>query len=735
MAQEFQENKMATVVLTALGTALGGPVGAAIGALAGRAFDQAVLFKPKGREGPRLAELQVQTSSYGSQLPKLFGTMRVAGTVIWATDLRETREKSGGGKGAPSVTSYSYSASFAVALSARPILSVKRIWADGNLLRGAAGDFKTELGAMRVHPGGEDQAVDPLIASAEGIGLTPAHRGIAYIMFEDLALADYGNRIPSLTFEVEADEGAVPIGEVAAALSDGAVTGMGLASVEGYAASGGDVRDALGPLVEGHDLALVVGETGIGLAALGAEAGAAVVSASLCRLANGRACEPVEHRARAADAVPVQMAVRHHDAARDYQAGVQSVARPGPGRVVAGLDMPAVLGAAEARALAARRIGVAWAGRASLTLTCGWDALVHAPGDIVTVDGEAGLWRVEAREWEAMAVVLTLRRVPGVGAALPLAASSGAIVRQVDAPHGATSLMLADLPPLGTVAASAPMIVAAASGGAGWRRASLLALSVTGEATPLGRSARRAVMGVLAVDLPGASSLLVDRTSVCEVTLLASDMVLGGADEAALAQGRNLCLVGGELMQFADAAMVGPGAWRLSGLRRGLRGTEWATGTQVAGAPFLLIEEERLFDVPTSAIAGEALTVAALGIGDGDAVEATVAVTGEAVRPPSPVHLRSESDGAGGFWLRWTRRSRAGWRWDDGVDVPLVEESELYAIDIADGGGVFRADQVAAPEYHCTAGVLAGHAGPWTLSVRQIGTRAVGRASDLIIAP
>src|SRR3546814_11347229 len=94
--------------------------------------------------------------------------------------------------------------------------SVRRIWADGNLLRGAAGDFKTEMGAFRLHSGGEDQAVDPLIAAAEGVGATPAHRGIAYAVFEDLSLADYGNRIPSLTFEVVADEGPVAIAGLAA---------------------------------------------------------------------------------------------------------------------------------------------------------------------------------------------------------------------------------------------------------------------------------------------------------------------------------------------------------------------------------------------------------------------------------------------------------------------------------------------------------------------------------------
>src|SRR3546814_14722593 len=91
------------------------------------------------RSGPRLSELDVQTSTYGSQVPQIIGAMRVAGTVIWATDLNENKQKSGGGKGRPSVTSYSYSVSFAVAISSRPILRVGRIWADGNLLRGQIG--------------------------------------------------------------------------------------------------------------------------------------------------------------------------------------------------------------------------------------------------------------------------------------------------------------------------------------------------------------------------------------------------------------------------------------------------------------------------------------------------------------------------------------------------------------------------------------------------------------------
>src|SRR6187399_261090 len=103
---------MATLVLTALGTALGGPFGGALGSLVGSQIDRAVLGGGARREGPRLKEFAVTTSSYGMPIPRHFGTMRAPGSIIWATDLAESRESSGG-KGRPSTTTYSYSASFA----------------------------------------------------------------------------------------------------------------------------------------------------------------------------------------------------------------------------------------------------------------------------------------------------------------------------------------------------------------------------------------------------------------------------------------------------------------------------------------------------------------------------------------------------------------------------------------------------------------------------------------------
>ncbi|MES2493492.1 MAG: hypothetical protein V4579_09465 [Pseudomonadota bacterium] len=243
---------MATLIFTAIGTAIGGPLGGAVGALIGRQVDGAI-FGSASREGPRLKELAVTSSSYGTAIPRHFGRMRVAGSIVWATDLTEHKDTQGGGKGRPSVTTYNYSVSLAVVLSSRPLSRVGRIWADGNLLRGAGGDLKVG-GKMRFHAGHGDQAPDPLLLAAEPSGHCPAYRGLSYVVFEGLQLADFGNRIPALTFEVFADEASFSVTDLVDGVIDNVDAEIPLAELQGMSIEG-SLADALAQLNSVYPLA------------------------------------------------------------------------------------------------------------------------------------------------------------------------------------------------------------------------------------------------------------------------------------------------------------------------------------------------------------------------------------------------------------------------------------------------------------------------------------------------
>ncbi|RYY22460.1 MAG: hypothetical protein EOP62_23135 [Sphingomonadales bacterium] len=687
---------MATMVLTVAGTLIGGPVGGAIGGMLGNAIDREILFKPKGREGPRLSELKLQTSSYGTQIPKLFGTMRVAGSVIWATDLIEHRSTTGGGKGRPGTTNYSYTASFAVALSARAILSVGRIWADGKLLRGAGGDWKARTG-FRLHLGDEDQAADPLIAAAEGVGMAPAHRGIAYAVFENLELADFGNRIPSLTFEVRADTGAVSAGAVLVELAGGDVaSGDTTTALAGFSAHGASVR-AVAETLAGATGAWFRSDAGP-LALLRGEGEAAALD-DLSVRARTREGGAGRRAIAAADSAPRTLTLTHYDPAREYQSGMQRAGRPGAGTREARLELPAAIDAGAAKTIAEAALARMDGERERRSVSMGWDRIGVRPGERVTIAGTAGLWRVDRWSLEAMVLQLECVRVNwGAPAAV---ASGGRVLAAADVTIGETVLHAFELPAIDEVLSSAPRLAIAAAGtGAGWRSAALLSSVDDGAHwTEEGATAPAAVLGEVVVAPGVGSAALEDRVNAIEVALAHDAMLLGDADAMALDAGANLAMVGEELVQFARAAPLGGARWRLSGLWRGRRGTEAAIGGHAAGERFVLIDARALAVRPLSMGAiGSTFRVLAQGVGEsGDAAESEAPITGRGIVPPSPAHFGAEILGDGSVQLNWVRRSRIGWRWSDGMDAPLGEERERYRIFVTPEEGNAWTVELAAP--------------------------------------
>ncbi|KQP34309.1 hypothetical protein ASF27_01740 [Methylobacterium sp. Leaf102] len=205
---------MSTLVLTyagqAIGTAIGGPIGGmiggTIGAAAGSAADRSLFGsrpKPQINTGPRLSDLYVTASTEGAAVARVFGRVRVSGQIVWATKLKEEQDvervKTSGGKGAPSQkafnVTYRYSVSFAVALCEGVLTSVGTVYADGKAIK--LSDYN-----VRVYLGTEIQNPDPKIEAVEGAGNAPAYRGVAYLVFEDLPLAGFGNRVPVITAEV-----------------------------------------------------------------------------------------------------------------------------------------------------------------------------------------------------------------------------------------------------------------------------------------------------------------------------------------------------------------------------------------------------------------------------------------------------------------------------------------------------------------------------------------------------
>ncbi|MDX5495361.1 MAG: glycoside hydrolase TIM-barrel-like domain-containing protein [Wolbachia endosymbiont of Nomada marshamella] len=194
---------MSTIILSSIFGQAGsifGPIGQIIGselgALLGAQLDGAMFSldaEQKVTHGARLKNLQVQTSTYGRTIPIIYGTARIAGNIIWSQPIKEeaitTKSKIGRGMN----VEYNYYATLAIAICKGKVEKLNRIWADTTSLSFDEIDYT-------FYRGTEDQNPDPFMSSIEGV---PAYRGISYIVIKNFPLADYNNRVPVFTFEVQ----------------------------------------------------------------------------------------------------------------------------------------------------------------------------------------------------------------------------------------------------------------------------------------------------------------------------------------------------------------------------------------------------------------------------------------------------------------------------------------------------------------------------------------------------
>ena len=711
---------MATLVFSTVGTILGGPIGGAIGALIGQSIDEQVLG-PSSR-GPKLGDLTVQTSAYGTQIPRVYGRMRVAGSVVWSTDLVQSEETSGA-KGQPGVT-YSYAVSFAVALSARRVSEIGRIWADGKLLRGAEGDFKVPT-EFRFYDGGEDQAVDPLIASVEGIDRTPAYRGLALAVFEGLELAEYGNRIPFLTFEVIADETDPEIGAILADCSSGAIVTNFESTVVGYAGYGASIRAAAEPLIETFAVPLFDDGDIVRTPLQGDEG--PISTQALGAGLDGKAEPRFQRDQEPRHELPAVLRLGFYDPDRDYQSGEARAAAGDQVGREARLEIPAVIGSDAAKGLAQHMLARRWARRDRMTLRLPAKWLAVEPGSLVSLPFAPTEWSIERVTIEGFASLLELRpHIAGGSAAI--AADAGAVAPAPDVVESATIVALIDGPNVSDPAASEPtLLLAATSASAGWSRKPIEIRRGT-NLTLVSTAPRKAVMGLTLGPLGNSGPFLLDRINAVDVALVDPDQWLTSCDDSALADGANLAMIGGELVQFGSAESLGAGSFRLSRLLRGRLGTEERSSEHVGGERFVLIERDALIPVtvPVFAIGG---TISAVPRRLGDPVETIVSTA--SIRPASPVRLTVQSNGAGGLAIAWTRRSRNGWAWLDEVDVPLGESREAYRVTVSSVVGSTERI-VSEPAAAFAASEVAALGGaPWTVSVRQLGDHAASAPTTI----
>ena len=252
---------------------------------------------------------------------------------------------------------------------------------------------------------------------------------------------------------------------------------------------------------------------------------------------------------------------------------------------------------------------------------------------------------------------------------------------------GPTQLELLDIPILRD-ADDAPGIYAALKPAASpWPGAQLFASVSGGDYASVGTATSRAIFGVTTVALTiYTGGNVFDEAG--SVTVDVSPGALSSATrDQVLDSDANAMLIGDEVIQFRDATLVTAGVYKLTGLLRGRRGTEWAMTGHAIGERAVLLRTAGLLRVSYEAARiGLATNYKPVTLGKllSSATAETIIDTGIALKPFAPTGLRVDTSTPGLYTVTWDRRTRLSYRWPSTTAVPLGEASETYEADLLD---------------------------------------------------
>ncbi len=640
---------MASVLFSTIGQSIGGPLGAGIGAAIGAGVDASLFRKRQSGAGDGFAS----RSAYGETVPHVFGRTRVAGLLIWATPLQERGDKGQGRR--------SRATSFAMALSRGPVAEIGRIWADGAIIRNADGDFLVNC-SMRLHSLGQSEP-DPLIFAAEGEAGAPAFSSLTYVTFESFDLGPFGNRIPSLSFEVtaELDQPDDWLGTMAAMAEAGFAAGTTADPADGYAANFDTFAD---------DAMVMLQVAGGRIGHREGRLSFLALQRQFDISPDELLWEPEDREAdsRLASAErPSSFGLSYQDSSRDYQLGWQQEGRSRRGQALSTSWALAADGSV-ARAIAARLFRDAEAGAETIRFALPPTYLHVSVGDIVRL-GDGFDWLVVRREIRGLAVWIEGRRASTVLPVEPIVTDSGRILEGPDSPVPPTVSVCLE-PPVPVQAGTGASLMLLGSGTSGWRGAEVRLLQ-GGDEMVVGRIEEGQPFGRLAADLPfGPETLWDERNTILVDTSEGVDLFLS-REAIDVLNGAGLVCVGQELVQYRRAELIAPGAVHLSGLLRGRFGTGGQADFAPAGSLVMAVPRSGLSSLQLADDSvGRELVLLLAGAGDPlGGFEVRRLVQGHGLAPLSPVHVRGARRSDQSIVCSWVGRSRQGWWWGQTGDA------------------------------------------------------------------
>lgn len=613
-----------------------------------------------------------------------------------------------------------------------------RDWPDYWNLYDAINDFsKTAVLAFKgcedlvVYHGTMDQHQSPVMTEALEQEV-PAYIGRAHVVFKTLQLAEYGNRVPNLSFEcVQFDD--VRIADVIRDIMTRATVEPKYYDVEELPDSG----------VESHVLGYSIGNQITYRSALEtmneafhidcAEIGDQIVfrpkdrdtdfeidMSELGAMEPGRNIEElIEFKYRDRLEMPRTLTVRFKDVERHYQTNTAMYQRQQtPSVQQSTVELASVLPPAIAKAYARDKMRDIWLERVSVSFKLPHKYVYVGASDIITLRGASvgkpdisikitGKTRGVNNVIEIEGVLRDLHRYIPVAGEVTNSNMDVGLWNQ-DNPRDnytnyPTRMALLDIPPLRNADVDKPGFYAALNADIGWD-GGVITRAIppdNAEWSTVMSTPYRAIYGQVSLSskLLPAIAELPDMDGFIYVDLIALDQQLVNATFNEICMGKNLALVGDELIQFMNAEKVVTPAhtnrWRISTLFRGRRLTDRSEilNNHTYGEQFLLIDTVTITSIEDDiSNLSKMLTYSATSVqGDGTPTDMTVfSWSFERGKRPAPVYITGERDVSDNLEIKWIKQ-------DIGI-LPLYENANAlgsdtslqFEVEIYNGNSIVR---------------------------------------------
>jgi hypothetical protein len=401
--------------------------------------------------------------------------------------------------------------------------------------------------------------------------------------------------------------------------------------------------------------------------------------------------------------LPESMQINYIDYDADYATATQEEQRLiTQSSEKSSLNVPIVLDKDEAKQICVKHLANIWMQRTKHSFALSREFLYLDPADVGTITRGAATYTVRIEEIQIAGGLIIVKAV-NENAAMYESDAGGADVPGDDDEidySGQTLLIIIDCPLIrGTENSSGVQIVTLGYGNE-WPGAAIYKTDVD-VWSPIHTwmlATKDAIVGKSLNTLADVTDPWIwDEGNFVNVLLLDTNDTLSSITKADVLNGSNMAILGDEIIQWRTATLESDGSYTLTGLLRGRRGTEWATGSHAVGEYFIPLD--------TSNIEFKEITIDEEGISRWY-WSATIGVPWPSGYPPggsqefefaannmkpfSPERVEGTRDGSNNLTITWTRRTRMNGEWIDGGDVALGETSESYDIDVYDGSTVVR---------------------------------------------